>query len=135
MKNLIYPVIWKTPFASKTNSFSFFLFKLKYSWFTMFQMYSKVIQLHIHICFKILCHYRLLQTPFKSFNLLDSVSWSFPRTSSKGTLANFQAYLMQQEWVDSHTFPQFPTEEHSTTDILLGLQKGEVVCLGLVILI
>ena len=42
---------------------------------------------------------------------------------------------MQQEWADSHTFPQFPTEEYPTTDILLGLQKGEVVCLGLGILI
>ena len=39
--------------------------KLKYSWFTMFQLYSKVIQLYsykyICILFQILFHYRFLQ--------------------------------------------------------------------------
>ena len=54
---------------------SFFKKNLKYSWFTMFQVYSKVIQFYIsiseyvyiyihtysHILFQILFHYRLLQ--------------------------------------------------------------------------
>ena len=42
------------------------LFLLKYSWFTMFQVYSKVIQLYIYnkylyVPFQILFHYKLLQ--------------------------------------------------------------------------
>ena len=53
--------------------FSFFFFKLKFSQFTMFQVYSKVFQvyskviqlyiyihIHTHILFQILSHYKLL---------------------------------------------------------------------------
>ena len=34
---------------------------LKYSWLTVFQVHSKVIQLHTYIIFQIISHYRLLQ--------------------------------------------------------------------------
>ena len=39
------------------------MYLLKYSWLTMFQVHSKVIQLHLYtyIIFQIIFHYRLLQ--------------------------------------------------------------------------
>ena len=49
----------------KANSTTFFFLNilLRYSWLTMFQVHSKVIQLYIYtfIIFEIIFHYRLLK--------------------------------------------------------------------------
>lgn len=53
---------------------------MKLSWFTVFQVYSKVIQFYIHIyIFWALFHYRLLQDTEYSALVIQSVLFVYPR--------------------------------------------------------
>ena len=58
--NPVSPALAGGFFTAETPRKLSFFFKLKYCWFTMLQVYSKLINLYTYI-FQILLHYRLLQ--------------------------------------------------------------------------
>ena len=64
-KQMVNYIVFKFFFFWSKKGFIFFLIYtlLKYSWLTMFQVHSKLIQLYIctYIIFQIIFHYRLLQ--------------------------------------------------------------------------
>ena len=91
--------------------FFYFFKKLNYSWFTILQVYSKVIWLYVlytYILFQTLFYYRLLQdidSPGEgNGSPLQYLAWRIPWTEEPGGLQSIGSQRVRHDWTtNTHT--------------------------------